>query len=1042
MTEYKYVEEPILLWLCEPTTGLGWTFRSEEEMAAFDRPLEDPIVEKLLIPAILRINPHVKTEAQAKAAVAALRTTMGHPDRLTANRQTLDLLRDGARVVLNPGEDARTVHFIAYDPAQQRLNDFTATNQYRVQGVKQCREDTVLLVNGIPLVIAEYKSYLASGKDWREGVHQLHRYQRQAPLVLTPNVFCVAADEDEFRYGTVLFHDASKDDIERHLDAWSRWLSLYPEQHGWWNLPAAANPDDPLEVPVRGLLRLKPAHLLDFLRHFIVFETKRGKTTKKIARYQQFEAVNELVDRTVSLVGGPANAQDRTGLIWHTQGSGKSLTMVFAGQKLRRHPSLNNPTVLIVVDRRDLKTQLSDDFDACDYPNVEKALGVDDLKSKLRTEWRGTLVTTVHAFQKMGDLAPITRDNIVSMVDECHRSQKGEGKESYAMTMRVKLQNGFRYGFTGTPIDKTMQNTHRDFGPLKDGVQERYLSYYGIRRAIQDGATLEVHYIRDKVPFKVEEKPVSVGFEQMCEEMEVEDEESKDLVQRQRAQWKELATHPDRVAIVVKKVLTHFLEHPDPNGFKAQLVVVDRKACAIYKKALDDALKARDLPTDWTDVIISSAQNSEPEVEHFEYPKSKQDDLIDYFKLSPSEWEAWNRERFGDDRSKWRPPLKILIVCDRLLTGFDAPVEQVMYLDKPLRDHNLLQAVARTNRPMPSMEKRTGVVVDYFGVFSNLEKALNFDESVREESLIDWDALRATVPGEVARCMELFHGITIAGTRECLLESLRRLRDPDAAKSFEQNFKSLERLWEAVAPDPCLYEHRHTYAWLCSVFVAHRRRQRGSRDTYGELSAKTRELIRENVTFMEVAESLPVFKIDQDYATKLDELPTPVDKAAALEAALTVELAENEPTFTSRMLGERLQRLKDRKESGDKAAEERLRELAEIAGEAAKTKEEPERLGLTGAGEYGLFTVLRVHAPGKEEAYLAECARRMVAHLRRNQVLAPGWSNSKGGRMRVAQSLLAESWNPSYADLGFNPDDEAPAFLQPALLELAKSDAS
>ena len=206
-----------------------------------------------------------------------------------------------------------------------------------------------------------------------------------------------------------------------------------------------------------------------------------------------------------------------------------------------------------MVDRRDLKTQLSDDFDACDYPNVEKALGVEDLKSKLRTDWRGTLVTTIQSFQNMGDLAPLTRDNVISMVDECHRSQKGDGSESYAMTMRVKLANGFRYGFTGTPIDRTMQNTHRDFGPMKDGVQERYLSYYGIRRAIKDGATLEVHYIRDKVPFQVDEEPLSVGFEQMCEEMELEDEEAKDFVQRQRSQWKELARHPDRVEIVARE---------------------------------------------------------------------------------------------------------------------------------------------------------------------------------------------------------------------------------------------------------------------------------------------------------------------------------------------------------------------------------------------------------------------------------------------------------------------------------------------------------
>ncbi|HHH28451.1 MAG TPA: HsdR family type I site-specific deoxyribonuclease, partial [Polyangiaceae bacterium] len=640
MSEYRYVEQPILGWLCgEPEAkygdaGLGWTYRDEAAMAEFDRPLADPLVEMLLVAAIQRINPQVKTETQARLAVDALRRAMSHPDKLTANRETLDLLRDGARVVLEPGQAASTVHFIAFEPERQDLNDFTATNQYRVQGVKRCREDAVLLVNGIPLVVAEFKSYLSSRKDWREAVHQLHRYQRQAPAVLAPNLFCVAADEEEFRYGTVLFHDASKEEIERHLDLWGRWLSLYPERHGFWNDAQAAEADDPLEAPVRGLLRLKPAHLLDFLQHFVVFETRKGKTTKKIARYQQFEAVNEIVDRTVSLAGKPALSQDRTGLIWHTQGSGKSLTMIFAGQKLRRHPALDNPTVLIVVDRRDLKTQLSDDFDACDYPNVEKALGVEDLKRKLRSDWRGTLVTTIQSFQNMGDLAPVTRDNVISLVDECHRSQKGQGKESFAMTMRVKLENGFRYGFTGTPIDRTMQNTHRDFGPVKDGEQERYLSYYGIRRAIRDGATLEVHYVSDPVPFEVDEEALSLGFEQMCAEMELEDEEAKDLIQRQRAKWKELARHPERVEIVIEKMLEHFLAHPDPSGFKAQLVAVDRKACVLYKQALDAKLAARGLPPEWSDVIISTAQNSEPEVEAYEYAKTKQDELIDFFKLT------------------------------------------------------------------------------------------------------------------------------------------------------------------------------------------------------------------------------------------------------------------------------------------------------------------------------------------------------------------------------------------------------------------------
>ena len=493
-------------------------------------------------------------------------------------------------------------------------------------------------------------------------------------------------------------------------------------------------------------------------------------------------------------------------------------------------------------------------------------------------------------------------------MDECHRSQKGDGAESYAMTMRVKLPNAFRFGFTGTPIDRTMQNTHRDFGPLKDGVQERYLSYYGIRRAIKDGATLEVHYIRDRVPFKVDEKTLNVGFEQMCEEMELEDEEAKDFDPAPALAVE--GTGPPsgpRRNRARARCWTHFLEHPDPNGFKAQLVAVDRKACALYKDALDAKLKARGLPPEWSDVIISEGQNSEPDLERFEYGKQKQDDLIDYFKLTPAEWEDVEPRAFGEDRSKWRPPLKILIVCDRLLTGFDAPVEQVMYLDKPLRDHNLLQAIARTNRPLPAMKKRTGVVVDYFGVFTNLEKALNFDENIREESLIDWDALRATVPGEVARCMEIFEGITIADTRECLLAALRAL-GPRCGQELRAQLQEPRTAVGGGGARSLPLRHRYTYNWLCGIYVAHRRRQQGAgkQDTYGELSAKTRQLIQENTTFIDMAESLPVFKIDKDYVTKLDELPTPADKAAALEAILTAELSEDDPSFIYRQLGERL----------------------------------------------------------------------------------------------------------------------------------------
>jgi len=250
MTEYGYVEKPILEWLAgKPTDaddrGLGWRFRTEEEMAEFNRPLEDPLVERLLLPALLRINRSVKTEAQARLAVDALRRVMANPDPLEANRRTLEALRDGVPVVLSPGEPAVTVRFFAFDADHQHLNDFTVTNQYRVRGTETIKADTVLLVNGIPLALAEYKSYVNSGHDWKEGVNQLHRYQREAPALLTANVFAVAADEQEFRYGPVAFQIGTQRDIDLQRDHWRPWLSQYPRRRAYWNLPDDQLDPDP-----------------------------------------------------------------------------------------------------------------------------------------------------------------------------------------------------------------------------------------------------------------------------------------------------------------------------------------------------------------------------------------------------------------------------------------------------------------------------------------------------------------------------------------------------------------------------------------------------------------------------------------------------------------------------------------------------------------------------------------------------------------------------------------------------------------------------
>jgi type I restriction enzyme, R subunit len=714
--------------------------------------------------------------------------------------------------------------------------------------------------------------------------------------------------------------------------------------------------------------------------------------------------------------------------------------MIFAGYKLRRQTKLKNPTVMIVVDRRDLKTQIGDDFESCDYPNVDKAMGVRDLKDRIKKNYQGTVVTTIQCFQQMDDLEPSQRDNIIMLIDESHRSQKGKGA-GFAMTMRAKLPKAFRFGMTGTPIDRTMVNTHRDFGPVIEGQQERYLSYYGIRQAIKDGATLEVYYKPHYVPMAVQETSLNVSFEEMCAEVELDDDEEKDFLQRKEAQWKKLARDDRRVQIVVEHLVGHFLKHPDPSGFKAQVVCIDRQACAVYKRLLDLELKKRGLPPEWSEVVISEAQNDPPELEKYHYGAEKTEKIIERFKLTPAQWEAANRKKFGDDKTKWEPPLKLLIVCDKLLTGFDAPIEQVMYLDKPLRDHNLLQAMARTNRPFPEMGKRNGLIIDYFGVFNDLEKALNFDEKVREEALIDWEKLKEQVPVEVGKSMAFFHGIKIEDTRDCLLACLRRLADPKNATEFEAQFKRTETLWEAISPDESLYPLRSQYTWLCSMYVAHRRRNRRVQATHEELAAKTRELIQKHTTFMDVAEDVPVYRIDANYLTRVQELPTAADRAAELESALTRELVEGgNGGFLYRALGERLLRVVQRKEDGDEAAVNRIREYEAIVADLNKAKSEPDRLGLTGPGEYELFTVIWDTTQVKDEALCVKAAKAMLAQLKQSKLLPAGWAESAGGRKRVSLSLQMISLDGEFQALALcSEDDSDPPFVRLAVEELART---
>jgi len=1049
-SEAGYVDRPLVRWLCgrkndRLDAGLGWTYLSPKQLEASGRPTTDPLLEREAIAALIRINRDsagLDTEAKARRALDALRERMRHPDPLTANRRTLEALSLGLDVVLEDGRDAPRVHFVELRADRRHHNTFHVTTQFEFKQAETPRyADLVCFVNGIPVVLIENKCHQTSGHDWREGVNQLHRYQRETPLLLAANVFAVAADEEELRYGAVAPLADTQAEIDLQRDSWAKWESLYPEVTDYWNKPEAERPyDDPLEAAVRGLLR--PSTVVDMIGYFHVFETETkggtARTIKKLARYQQFEAANLIVER---VVGQAEN--EKTGLIWHTQGSGKSLTMLFAAYKLRRHPAMQNPAVYVVVDRSNLKQQIHDEFEDCDYPNVEKAMGIDDLKDKIRTRRQGTFITTIQCFQRMDDLAPWLepQPRVVVLIDEAHRSQKGSKNAGFAVTLRAKLVTAARFGLTGTPIDETMVNTHREFGPMRpDGTQERYLSYYGIRQAIRDGATLPVYHLLAQVPLKVEKEAMTASFEQMCAEQEVVDEEEKTEIQDKAATWQELVADPDRVEIVIRRTVDHFLKHPDPSGFKAQLVAVDRRICGLYHAALEAELKKRGLGPDWgvTDVIVSRKQNDLPELKRYAYTDEQIEEKVAWFKLRPDEWEAWNLKERGEDRTKWEPALKILVVCNMLLTGFDAPIEQVLYLDKPLRDHNLLQAMARTNRPLAALRKECGLVVDFFGVFAKVEKALNFSTAIREEVLIDWDKLRALVAPQLKECLGFFDGIKREDTRECYRATGKQLRKRDVAQRFKSAFKRLETLWEAVSPDALLYPLGRDFAWLCGVYISYQRSINRRPETREALAVKTREIVREHTTFLDVAEEMPVYKIDADYVVKTRKLPTPADRAAEILDALTKEIAENEENPAYKGLGERLDRLATERDAEMDETARKLAEYEAMADEIARLKEEPVRLGLTKPGEYPLFALIRAQATGGNEAAWVAAAQKIIGRLRENVRLNPGWSETVAGQKAVGfmlHAFLITEWQV----FGLcSPTDPDPEFVEQALTEIKK----
>jgi len=856
-------------------SGLGWHFLTGKDLP---RQPHEVLVEDQVREALIRLNPEIAAEPdraedvlyRLRAIILSVRTE----GLVKANEEFAAWLNGERSMPFGEHAEHVTVRLIGGVDE----NTYVVTTQFIIRlGQAEKRADLVLLVNGIPLVVIEAKTPVRSSESWLDAALQIHDdYERNVPELFVPHVFSVGTEGKEFRYGSI---------------------GLPVEFWGPWRIEA--DTDLPSLQQVREAVEsmLRPEVVLDLLANFTAFATdKRKRRIKIIARYQQFDGVNKIVDRV--LAGRP-----RKGLIWHFQGSGKSLLMLFAARKLRLEPELKNPTVLIVVDRIDLDAQISSTFYATDTPNLVKADSREELGRLLGQDIRKIVITTIFKFGEASGVLN-DRDNIVVLVDEAHRTQEGD----LGRKMREALPNAFLFGLTGTPINRTDRNTFYAFGADED--EHGYLSRYGFEESIRDGATKELHFEPRLVEMHIDEEAIDEAFRDLTGGLSDLD---RDQLAKTAAKMSVLVKAPERVRKICEDIARHFTEKVEPNGFGAQVVTLDREACVLYKAALDEHLLAE------TSDIVMTVRSGE------------------------DEYAAWRRERDAEEKllDRFRDPadpLKILIVTSKLLTGFDAPILQTMYLDKPMRDHTLLQAICRTNRPYG--EKKThGLIVDYLGVFDDVAQAIQFDEEGITRVVTNIAELVSELAPAMAKCLGFFESCDrtlegyegLAAAQDCL---------PDNAKrdAFAVDFSYLSRLWEAISPDPVLRELQDDYRWLAQVYESLKPSTGHGKLVWHVLGPKTLELIHEHVHVDAVRDDLDTLVLDADLLAAVLGTPEPGKKAREIEIKIARRLRGHAGDPRFRELSERLEALRERHERGLLVSVQFLKELLTLARDVVEAE--------------------------------------------------------------------------------------------------------
>ena len=905
MSEWSAVQEPMLRY----SHAIGWQPLKPAEAEKLRGGPAGLFLTEVLTAKLLALNPGVLDAGRAAEVVRRLRLL---PATLEGNREALAWVR-GERSVYVPAEQReRAVRLLEFDDPDLTANAYHVTPEWRHENpAHHNRADVVYLINGLPVAVSELKN--AAKKDGiAEGIQQVRRYHQQTPeMLLWPQVFGVS-ELLALWYGVT-------------------WNHARKNIHNWKDdAPAARS----YEQKVRGFF--DPHRVLRVLREYVLFLEKEDVLTKVLLRQHQTAAVEKAVRR--------AHDPDRQrGLLWHTQGSGKTLTMIAIARHLLRGSLFGDkPTVLLLLDRNELESQTVGNLVAAGFADPRVARTRRDLQKLLADDARGLLVALIHKFEDMPASLNL-RASIVVLVDEAHRTTGG----NLGTYLLAAIPNATFLGFTGTPVDNLAhgRGTFKVFGP--DDPQG-YLHKYSIGESIEDGTTVRLHYQLAPSELRVDRDTLEKQFLSLTEAEGVADQEEVDAILSRAVSLKELLKAEQRVGNIARFVARHFQENVQPLGYKAFLVAPDREGCAFYKQALDNYL-----PADYSTVVISAAHNDDELLKQYYLTEPQEKDVRKAF-----------LQRGGHPQ--------ILIVTEKLLTGFDAPLLYCLYLDKPMRDHALLQTIARVNRPYEDdnrQAKPCGLVLDFVGIFERLEKALAFDSDLVASVIENVDVLKDLFGRLLSEPGSQYLPLARGWTDKEKERAIAAFADQQARQQLFRFYRQLSNLYEILSPDAFLRPYLQDYEALGMLYVLIRNAYNAGPYVDKELTAKTRALLREHTTVSALALPHQIHRLGPTELAALKASPDDdhvkvLNLRKALAAAVGAERDQN-PFVAG--IGERAENLVQLYEDRQLTTQEVLAAFIALTQEKLSGTEEQRALGLDG-NQYAIFGIIRPVLPTVQPA--------------------------------------------------------------------------